>query len=103
MQLNHQQMCSAATGRFEWNKAVSLREERPCVLKARELMSEAEFLAHKDLSSSEKAAVMELQVYTWEVEPSATSYGLCVNKHLALEHVCPVLQQEVCLCAIETS
>lgn len=56
-------------------------------------MSEAEFLAHKDLSSFEKAAVVKLRVCKPEVESSATSYICVLNKHLALENVFPVLQQ----------
>lgn len=54
-------------------------------------MSVDEFLAHKDLSSFEEAAVMKLWVCKPEVESIATSYRLCVNKHLALEDVFSVL------------
>jgi len=56
-------------------------------------MSEAEFLAHKDLSSFEKAAPVKLRVCKPGVRSSGTSYSLCVNKRLALEDVFPVLQQ----------
>lgn len=43
-------------------------------------MSEAEFLAHKDLSSF---GVVKLRVCKPAVESSVTSYRLCVNMQLA--------------------